>query len=362
MRVALDVQSTLGQRTGIGTYTAQLLSAFQRLALPDLTVFPYHGTDLPMPTWRRLLWDQIQSPAAARRCSPNLLHVPGFSAPLRPPCPTILTVHDLIGALFPENLGPLSRFYWGRWLPRSLSWANRIIAISECTRRDILSLTRVPEERVVVIPHAAGDAYVPCGDQRALDAVLTRLGVRRPYILGVSSVEPRKNFPLLVEAYRRYRHGGKQADMRLVIVGKKTWGLAAVERSLGSAPGLADDVTLTGYVADEDLPALYQGAELFVFPSAYEGFGLPPLEAMACGTPVVASGVSSIPEVVGEAGRLVEAPLTAERFAQAMAEVLEDENARAEMSRKGLERAATFSWERTARETLEVYRRALSKT
>ncbi|MBI4872175.1 MAG: glycosyltransferase family 4 protein [Candidatus Riflebacteria bacterium] len=358
LRVAVDARTTAGNRAGIGVYTACLLDALEALEEPGLEVVRFGaGGDWHMRTPQRWLWDQWHVPSHVRRLGPSVLHCPGYSAPLGSPCPVVLTVHDLIPSLFPGDFSWPSWFYYTRWMPFTFRFAAAIITISEASRHDLLRLTRVPAERIEVIPLAAAPAYRPPPDAAALEAALARLGVRCPYVLGVSSIEPRKNFPMLVEAFELCRRrAGLPAQLTLVIAGSKDWGLATVQKACRGAD-LERSVTLTGYVSGDDLVALYQGAELFVFPSAYEGFGLPVLEAMACGTPVVASSVSSIPEVAGDACVLVPQPLTAERFAESMAAVLTDPGARADLGRRGLARAGRFSWRETARRTVGVYRR-----
>jgi glycosyltransferase involved in cell wall biosynthesis len=207
---------------------------------------------------------------------------------------------------------------------------------------------------VVVVPLAAGRQFRPVEAAEA-GPVLEKYGVERPYILYVGALESRKNLPRLLEAYARLRKWS--ARWKLVIVGARKWKFTPIFEAVQRL-GLEPHVHFTDYVADEDLPALYRGAELFAFPSLYEGFGLPVLEAMACGTPVVTSNRSSLPEVAGDAALLVD-PLDVEAIAGAMQRVLADEALAAGLREIGLARAAQFTWERTARETVAVYKKAI---
>jgi len=206
----------------------------------------------------------------------------------------------------------------------------------------------------MVIPEAAHTRYRPMSLE-SVDPALKRYVIERPYILYVGSLEKRKNLPRLLEAYAYLRE--TLPGWKLVIVGGRKWKSDPIYKAVQRL-GLEPHVIFTGFVAEEDLPALYNGADLFVFPSLYEGFGLPVLEAMACGTPVVTSNTSSLPEVAGEAALLV-APTDVKAIAAAMQRVLSEPDLAAELRRRGLERASQFSWERTARETLAVYERVL---
>ncbi len=351
MHVALDTQSTRGRKTGVGRYTASLLAALRRVAPQDKFAELSWGADVVMRTDRRLRWQQWELPRQARSVSAAVLHVTGFDAPRWKPCPVVLTVHDLIGMLFPQNLPLVSRFYWSRWLPWSVRWADRVIADSEHTRGDLIRLLRIPGERIEVVHLGVGQAFRPQEGRAVLQAVHDRYGLPKAFILYVGTLEPRKGLDTLVAAY-----GSLAADTphHLVIAGKRGWYTDALFRQV-QALGLGQRVHFAGYVADEDLPALYNLADLFVFPSQYEGFGLPVLEAMACGTPVVCSNAASLPEVAGDAALLVP-PGDAPALAAAIRRMLADPALQAAMRARGLERARRFTWEETARRTALVYR------
>jgi glycosyltransferase involved in cell wall biosynthesis len=357
VRIALDVQSTLGRKTGIGQYTHQLLAALRRVA-PQHEYVPLDwGSDVVMRIDRRLCWQQWTMPRLASAAHADLLHVPGFDAPWLRPCPTVLTVHDLIGALFPQNFPPAAKFYWSRWLPASVRRATHVIADSESTRRDVIRLAGVPGERITVVPLAAGPQYCPVEDAARLAAVRAKYGLPARYLLFVSTIEPRKGLDMLVDAYaqldERYREVG------LVITGKRGWYAEQLFAQIDRL-GLGRRVLFTDYVADEDLPALYSLAEALTFPSRYEGFGLTVLEAMACGCPVICSDVSSLPEVAGDAARLVP-PDAAGALAAAISALLADADLRRTMRARGLAQAARFSWDKTARATLAVYEHVMKE-
>lgn len=352
MRVALDTQSTVGRKTGIGLYTANLLAALRRTAPEHEYLELSLGRDATMRTDRRLRWQQFDLPRRARSVGADLLHVTGFDAPLWKPCPVVLTVHDLIGLLFPANLPPVSRFYWAWWLPRSVRWADLIIADSEQTRRDLARLLGVPPGRVEVVHLGVGETFRPLQDRAALEEVRRKYGLPPEIILYVSTIEPRKGLDTLIAAY-----GALAADARhdLVIVGKKGWYTGPLFQQVESL-GLGQRVHFTDYVADEDLPCLYNLASLFVYPSRYEGFGLPVLEAMACGTPVICSNAGSLPEIAGDAA-LTLPPDDVAALAGALGRALADEELRAQMRARGLEWVKNFTWEKTARRTVEIYER-----
>ncbi|MFN8535182.1 MAG: glycosyltransferase family 1 protein [Dehalococcoidia bacterium] len=349
--LAIDVQSTLGQRTGIGQYTASLLTALRKVT-PELVIRDVSaGRDLVMRTDRRLWWQQVG--VVRRAAGADLLHVPGFDAPVRPPCPVVLTVHDLIGAIFPENLPLVSRLYWARWLPFTLRFAQAIVADSEATRRDILRLTKVGAP-ITVVPLGVDPSFAPA-DPQSVSALRARYGLSGPFLLYVGTLEPRKGIDTLVDALALL-----EGRLPLVLAGQRGWYWDRVASRI-ARHGLADRVVRLDYVPDADLPALYSAAEVFVYPSRYEGFGLPVLEAMACGAPVVTTTAASLPEVAGEAAVLA-APDDAATLAASIARLLDDRTLAAALAGRGQARAATFTWERTARATLAVYEAVLRST
>lgn len=351
MRIALDTQSTVGRKTGIGIYTARLLDALRRVGPEHECREIAWGRDVPMRLDRRLRWQQWELPRRTSAAGADLLHVPGFDAPRRKPCPVVLTVHDLIGMLFPQNLPPVARFYWSRWLPWSVRWADRVLADSEHTRRDIVRLMRIPAERIVVIPLGVQPIFRPIRDDAILAALRQKYGLPAQIILYIGTLEPRKGLDTLVDAYAAL---ADIVPQDVVIVGKLGWYTESLFRQVAQL-GLERRVHFTDYVPDDDVPGLFNLADVFVFPSRYEGFGLPPLEAMACGTPVISSNAASLPETVGDAGLLVP-PDAPGALAAALRRVLGDADLQTRLRAAGLVQAQRFTWEETARQTLAVYR------
>lgn len=354
MKIAIDAQSTVGQRTGIGHYADRLIAALQKAA-PEYTFVPLTwGREAQMKLHRRLWWQQVRVPMQARRYQPDLLHVPGFDAPCWHVAPTVLTCHDLIGRLFPQNLPPISRFYWSQWLPFSLRCADAIIADSEATKRDIVRMTSVHPDRIHVIYLGVDGRFSP---QSVEEVARVRLMYNLPddFILYVGTIEPRKGIDTLIEAFAEL--GRNFPHVNLVIAGKKGWYWESILTMIEGA-GLKQRVHVTGYIDDRDLPALYSAARVFAFPSRYEGFGLPLLEAMACGTPVVCSSAASLPEICANAG-IQTPPNRPDALAAALTGILDDASLAQSLRVQGLNRAELFTWEQTARQTLEVYRTLL---
>jgi glycosyltransferase involved in cell wall biosynthesis len=291
-----------------------------------------------------------------RRRPVDLLHVQ-YTAPPFAPCPVVATIHDLSFEHLPETFKRRSWMQLRLTVRRTARRATHVIASSEHTRRDIVETYQVAPERVSVVPLAAAPQFQPVRDARELQRVRDVYGIAGDYILAVGSIQPRKNLTRLVEAYAGLRRQRSQAKLpRLVVVGKRAWLYEETLRAV-EACGVGADVIFTGYAPESDLPALYSGALCFVYPSYFEGFGLPPLEAMRCGAAVVAGDRTSLPEVVGDAGLLVN-PFDVEAITSALARLIDDQQLRATLSERGLARAARFDWRETARLTLEVYKRA----
>ena len=381
MLAGIDGAPLLTRKTGIGVYTDRLLSGMIA-ADPNLDVRLY----LPLPMRQALHRQEKEKMLAELRqklpervtCVPNsfppkarrwlwrgtdlfpvdeilggvdLYHATNLVMPPLKRAKGVLTVYDLTFMLFPEyHVKGMQAF--ASDMRKFVGRADRIIAISEHTKRDIVELLDVPAEKIRVTLLAADEKFRVLDKDAAQHEVLAKYGIDREYILYTGTLEPRKNVPALVRAFHMLKREAK-IPHRLVLAGKKGWlydRIFAEVRELG----LEDEVIFTGYVPDDDLPYLYNGADLFAYPSIYEGFGIPPLEAMACGCPVVASNSSSLPEVVGDAGVMVD-PHDEAALAEAMGKVLADSALAASLREKGLDRSRLFSWERCARETLEVY-------
>jgi len=339
-----------GKQTGIGVYTENLIRALRQFA-PEIEIIELDdGAEANQRTDRRILREQLTLPRLARQSRADILHKTGFGAPIRATCPVIMTVMDLIGVLFSAHFPIVSRFYWSRYLPFTLRFPTRLITLSDHTRQDIVRLTNIPASRVRVIPPGRDERFRPISDTDRLVSVCAKFNLPQLFFLFVGTLEPRKGIDTLIVAFARV---AKRSTDDLVIVGKRGWGweqfAAQIEKE-----GLPTRVRFLDYVAHDDLVALYNLARGLVFPSRYEGFGLPPLEAMACGTPVICSNAASLPEVVGDAALLV-APDDVEEFVQAMHRIVHNENLRRELSTRGLAQSQKFSWERAARETFSIY-------
>lgn len=292
---------------------------------------------------------QVTLPRLLRRLRADRYHSAYILMPYAPGVPTLLTVYDLIPLLFPQQSTPRARLFIRLATRLALHAAARVIAISNATRRDYLVHFRVAPERIQTIPLAADPAFRP-QTAEVTARVRAQYGLPDRYLLYLGSNKPHKNLVRLVEAWGMLQ----PQSLPLVIAG--AWDPRyPAPRQRAEALGLGNSILWLGPVAEADLPAIYSNALLFTFPSLYEGFGLPVLEAMACGTPVVCSNASSLPEVVGDAALLAD-PLDTDALAAAIAHALRDESLRQELRARGLARARLFTWEATARQTLAAYR------
>ncbi|MFQ5422333.1 MAG: glycosyltransferase family 4 protein, partial [Anaerolineae bacterium] len=299
------------------------------------------------------IWEQVMGPVTAVRHRLDLWHSAAFVLPFWLPCPAVVTVYDLSFMQFPDSFPAAQRWYLATQTRRSCRRARRVVAISESGRQDVHRFFGVPLDRIDVVVPGVEPVYRPLPEVDVA-AFRQRVGRERPFVLHVGTLQPRKNIPTLLAAFA-------QADLPghdLALVGGKGWLFAQIFEQVARL-GLTERVHFTGYVPDEELPLWYNAADLFVFPSLYEGFGMPVVEAMACGTPVLAAAVSSIPEAAGEAAGLFD-PQDVTELAERMTAVLNDAQLSATMREKGLRQAARFSWERAGREWTAVYRRALA--
>jgi glycosyltransferase involved in cell wall biosynthesis len=286
----------------------------------------------------------------------DVLHVQ-FTAPPFAPCPVIVSIHDLSFEHLPQTFKRRSRTQLRLTVRRSARKAAQVLALSEHARSDIISTYGISSEKVTAIPLAAPAHFGPVTDETELQRIRQTYGIQSDYILSVGSIQPRKNLSRLISAYSSLRHAQPEGKLpQLVLVGKCAWLYDETLRTIKEL-GLSNSVTMTGYVPEVDLPALYSGALCFVYPSYFEGFGLPPLEAMKCGTPVIVGNRTSLPEVVGDAAMLVN-PFDVDDIASAMGKVIGDSSLRSQLRFKGLERSRLFDWRETARQTLAVYKKA----
>lgn len=358
--IAIDVQTTGLEKTGFGFYVSNLIEHLPTVA-PEFTyafLSPESDeTDFTVP--RRFWWDQIEVPTRLRRLRPALFHQPAFSIPILKPRRTrvVVTIHDLIPRLFGKDIPYWSRQYFARWMPFTYRLADHVIVDSEHTRKDLIRELDFPEEKVSVIHLAASDLYRPLGRRDVIDDIKRKYGIPGRYVAHIGTLNPRKNLEFLVEVFAGV--ATDFPDLCLVISGKFGW---YYERlfDLVESLGVKDRVIFTGYVPETDKVALVAGAELFLFPSLYEGFGLPPLEAMACGVPVISSNTSSLPEVVGQAGILLD-PQDEVGWVQAIRQLMRRPTLRAKLIDRGLEQTKHFSWKRTAAQTAAIYHQVLER-
>lgn len=369
MRICLDISPAVHHRAGLGRYAQELLVALlavdpenEYLAFynrpceaqvdPPLDRLLHLTTNLPNKPWRMsvLLAQLTHLPQDRLFPAVDLVHATDHLLPRLSQVKSVFTLHDLIFRFHPETHKPLNRWFLTLMMPHFLQAADAVIAVSECTKRDAVRLYGIDEAKIRVIYEGVNPRF-RLATPEAISGVRQKHGLPEHFILSVGTIEPRKNLNTLLEAYRALRHRG--AQFKLVIVGKRGWLYRGFFRRLREL-SLEDEIILPGFVPDEDLPALYSAADLFVFPSLYEGFGLPPLEAMACGTPVVTSDVSSLPEIVGDAAITID-PHNAQELAEAILHVLEDPALRVGLHHKGVARAKMFSWEDTAKRTLQIY-------
>lgn len=366
-RIGIDARLTYYTQGGIAQYTQCLIRALAALEPPHEFLILHSRKDnrnlAVAPGQRRIrCWtpahhrfERLTLALELAPCRLDLLHSPDFIPPLNGRYRSVITVHDLAFLRYPQFLTAAARRYYNGQIAAAVARADTIIAVSEATRADLLEMLRVPAEKVTVIPEAAGEQFRPVPPAEIAQLSKER-GLPTGYILFVGTIEPRKNIGGLLRAYAYLRTLLPDAPP-LVIVGGRGW-LDEEIFALYEALNLQQWVIWYGPADPADLPALYSGAAVFCLPSFYEGFGLPPLEAMACGTPVVVSNRSALPEVVGEAGVLVN-PDDVEEIAEALRRVLTDSALAADLRQRGLQRAALFSWGEVARRTLALYERTL---
>ncbi len=378
MRIGLDIRYACDHFPGIGRYTINLARALAALehrhtlvlihnpALPNTrydvaALLRGPALELVATTARPFsLAEQVQLPRLARVLRLDLLHSPYYIKPYGGlPCPSVVTIYDLIGRMHPGVLSRRGRYLFNLFMSLAVRTSNHIITISRSARDDIAHCYAVPTERITLTPLAADQQFGPQPDERIAGA-RARYGLPPRYVLYLGSNKPHKNLQRLIRAWERFlQQRGPQADrLHLLIAGHYDPRYPQVQEMVAER-GLQSTVAFLPNVAEADMPALYSGAEVFVFPSYYEGFGLPPLEAMACGTPVLCASASSLPEVVGDAALTFD-PFNCIDMASSLNRLVGSGQLREHLRAAGLERARCFSWERTARGTLGVYEDVLS--
>ncbi|HEY8203887.1 MAG TPA: glycosyltransferase family 1 protein [Pyrinomonadaceae bacterium] len=372
VHIAIDAHSVGTQLAGNESYAVNLIEALAEIDQANrytLYVTKRSALDRFRNRWANftvkrtlphtpLVRIPITLSAELRRNPVDVLHVQ-YTAPPFAPCPVVATIHDLSFEHLPETFNRRSRTQLRVTVRRTARNAAQILTLSEFSRRDIIETYKIDPERVSVTPAAAPSHFAEVTDETELRRIRLTYGIKRDYILALGSIQPRKNLVRLINAFAALRN--KRAGLtlpQLVLAGKRGWLEAETIRAAKQSDA-GKDILFVGYVPETDLPALYSGALCFAYPSYFEGFGLPVVEAMLCGTPVIAGNRTSLPEVVGSAGVLVD-PFDEAAIAEGLAELIENPDYRAQLRVKGFERAKTFSWKTTARLTLQAYERASS--
>lgn len=374
MRIGIDGLPLTEVLTGIGHYTNELARhlSFEGIAdeievvsprafIPALNSAAKSPENLRfirsrVGLWNRRWWS-IGLPRYIRRHALDVFHGTNFEVPLQNVCATVITIHDLSMLLHAETQEKKLVRRAQLRLPLMARAATMIVTPTRGVRQEVHDHLQIPLERIVAIPEAARDCFRPLADTET-QSIRKQFGINGDFLLFVGTVEPRKNLGNLLAAFEAVSSTHRR-PLQLVLAGRKGWLVEALFKSLKSSPA-ASQIVLTGYLSDDELAALYSACEAFVYPSVYEGFGLPPLEAMACGAPVIASRIPAIEEVVGSAGRLFDPDNTGE-LTSLLIELLSSAAAREKLSAAGIKRAAEFSWSQAARATREVYDEAIKR-
>jgi glycosyltransferase involved in cell wall biosynthesis len=378
MRIGLDLSPAVQHHAGIGRYAFELAVAMLRVdprneylafynaptqsEVPDapLDQLPRHTIRLSNKPWRMCVSLGYLLAMNLDRWLPtcDVFHATDHLLPPVRHARTVFTVFDVTFLLYPQYHLPLNRWYLSLMMPHFLKRADAIIAVSECSKRDVLRVYDIVPEKIRVIYAGVAPAFRPIDSRTEFERVRAKYQLPPRFILYFGTIEPRKNLLTLLDAFQALLQKNGRTP-HLVIAGQRGWLFQPVLDRV-RALGLEGQVHFTGRVDEADAPALMNLADVFVFPSLYEGFGLPPLEAMACGIPVICSNASSLPEIVGDAGILFE-PRDTRGLLVAMSRVLENDGTKKELKELGLRQAQKFSWERAARTTLQVYEEARSQ-
>jgi glycosyltransferase involved in cell wall biosynthesis len=371
LRIAIDVRKL--RDYGIGTYVRNLLRHLSRLDAETDYVLLCRPEDsgiaeelgknfrtIAEPARPYSVSEQLRIPLDLRREKIDLFHAPHYVLPPLTRCKSVVTIHDCIHLRFPQYLPNRLAYAYARssmWVATHRS--NRVLTVSEASKRDILRYFRIPEAKINVIYNAIDERYGESPSPDEVERVQDRYQLNAPYVLYAGNIKPHKNLERLIEAFHTLRQDPDLAHVKLLIIGDEISKYATLRRAVHKYK-LHKHVRFFGFVSDKTLAVLYRLARVFVFPSLYEGFGLPPLEAMASGTPVITSNVSSLPEVVGDAALLID-PHDPGAIAEAMRRVLMDSDLREELRQKGLTRVRQFSWERSIRRVREIYGEVLAE-
>ncbi len=372
MRIGIDATALPPQPVGAGNYIIQLIRTLagiksghelvvfaqpngpKLINLPEDNLVKWVIVDERSPG-SRLVWEQFYLPNLVRKSGVELLHSLHYTRPVRLMCKSVVTFHDMTLFLYPELHTWARRLYFPQMMRYSARKADELITVSDSTRDDLIRILQADPKKVTTTHLGVDPSFRPIKDEDERRKTAEKYNLPERFILNDGLVEPRKNLPVLIDSYKRLLDSGFVYE--LVLVGRFGWLYEDVIEQVNEL-GLETNVRFLGYVPQEDLPLVYNLASLFVYPTIYEGFGLPVLEAMACGVPVITSNVSSLPEIVNEAGLLT--PVNdSEVLFETMKKALGDGKLREELFKKGPQRAAEFTWSKTAQLTLQVYQKAM---
>jgi len=379
MRIGIDATPLPKEPVGAGTYIIQLIRALTVCRAEhetsrgelEFVIFAHQSgrnlIDIPASpgvNWtilpekhpvHRLLWEQTTLPILVQHYNIDILHSLHYTRPAILPCASVVTFHDMTFILYPHLHSNIKRMLFPLVIRFSAQHSQALIAVSECTRLDSIRILNIPDHKIFTVPNGINEEFRPISDITRLEECRRKYRLPKEFILYVGLIEPRKNLPGLLKAYTRLvQEGGRP---KLVIAGRYGWGYEDVARQI-RALNLKGKVLFTGYIPAQDLPMVYNLAQIFVYPSLYEGFGFPPLEAMACGTPVISSGESCMPEILGKAPLYFDA-YNEDDIAKKMKTIISDKELRKDLIKKGLEQVKEYNWDECAKETLEVYKELL---
>ena len=367
MRIAINTLGPSKIKAGIGNYVVNLVKELSKIDNKnEYTIFAnkdnaeYFTTNNPnfktitLPNYTRtrfirILWEQCRLPKLLKQMNIDILHSPGFIAPLKMTAKSIVTIHDMTFFSHPQYHTRFKQYYFKKMIPLTVKKANIIIADSENTKKDIHKYLNTEKSKIITIHLGASEDFKKIDRNKAKKFISKKYSIKNKFILFVGMIEPRKNLQRLVDAFIQI----KNPELKIVIVGKKGWQMEEFFKMIKDSK-LEDTIIFPGYVPDEDLVKFYNAAEIFVYPSIYEGFGIPVLEALACGCPVITSNTSSMPEITGPAAKLID-PNDTDDIKKTIQKLLRNEQLRQTLGEEGIIQAKKFSWQKTAQKTLEAY-------
>lgn len=367
MKIGIDGRAAKWYRgTGIGTYTYELINFLGKM--PEIFSYYVHmPKNINFPHYNNIkiitsidhnkenFWDEIRTPNCISSLDVDLYHIPqnGIGMPIPKKCPYIITLHDIIPCKLPETVNPKFLKLFEETMPQILEKSDGVITVSNFSKNDIINTFNYPKDKIFVTPLASEKIYMPLDKLYSKKIIKINYGIDDPFILYIGGLSPRKNITRLIEAFELLKRKYKK-NIKLVIAGKKGTNYEAYRKKVQSF-SLEDHIIFPGFIKMEHMPYIYNASELFVYPSLYEGFGLPPIEAMACGVPVISSNITSMPEILKNAAILIN-PRDSYALSEKIYEVLTNKSFSKELSVRGLKKAKELNWEKTASLTLEAYK------